>query len=387
MSERPLRVLVVGLATFDQMAGGSARYLSGLVAGLRRAGHRVDVRTAARHVPTVGYSTAGVIGQVRRALTRFLVVAPASFAAVLGRRPDVVNSHFALDGLPAVLAAGLTRTPVVVTFHGPWALEAVATGRRGGWPLSTRSRHAIEAFVYRRAARCVTLSQAFADVLVHEYGVRPSRITVIPGGLDTQRFAAPPARDGARTRLGLDSRFTIVTVRRLVPRMGLDLAIDALAELVPDVDAQLVIAGAGPEREALEERARSLALAPRVRLLGRVPDEDLPLLYAAADVCVVPSRQLEGFGYVALEALAAGTPVIAAGTGGLAELVGGLEPRWVVPADSRPLTDAVRALAADPAAYPGRDACAAYARTMDWAAVLPRVEAVLRAAAEGDVPA
>lgn len=377
---RRLTVLVVGLATFDEMAGGSARYLSGFVDALRADGHEVIVQTAARHVSTVGFSQSGVVGQVRRAATRFLVVMPRTFLHVLLVRPDVVNSHFALDGFPAVVAAMLTRTPVVVTFHGPWALEAIATGRRGRWPLSTRVRRAVEVFVYRRAARCITLSSAFADVLAREYGVRRRRISVIPGGLDTPRFADPPAAADARRRLGLPERLTLVTVRRLVPRMGLELAIDALAELAPEWDAQLVIAGSGPERERLEGHARERGLADRVTFLGRVADEDLAVLYAAGDVCVVPSRQLEGFGYVALEALASGTPVVAAGTGGLAELVGGLEPRWVVPADAGSLADAVRLVASAAGGLPSRPERVDYASRMDWTNVLPRLLAVFEEA-------
>lgn len=367
---------MVGLATFDQMTGGSARYLSGVSDGLRGLGHSVDVRTAARHVATPGYTERGLFGQLRRAAVRLLVVMPGTFWAVISSRPDVVHSHFALDGLAATLAAALVRRPVVVTFHGPWALEAVATDRRGRWPLSTAIRARIERFVYRRAQRCMVLSGAFADVLASHYGVDRARIRVIPGGIDAARFHGLPAPAEARRAIGLPERHTLVSVRRLVPRMGLDLAIDALARLATTLDAQLVVAGSGPERAALEAHAAARGVADRVQFLGRVPDKDLPMLYACGDVCLVPSRELEGFGYTALEALCAGTPVICVGTGGLRELVGGLEPRWVVNPDPRAIADAISLLAVDRAAFPSRAACSAYASTMDWAVVLPRVVAV-----------
>jgi len=373
-------VVIVGLATIEEMAGGSARYLSGLVSGLRALGHDVTVLTAARHVTTVGYSEYGWSGQLRRAMARFVLVLPRTFLTVLRLRPDVVNSHFALDGLPAVLAAWLVRVPVVVTFHGPWALEAIATGRRGRWPLSTLARRRIERFVYRRAQRCIVLSRAFGELLISEYGVDPKRVSVIPGGLDTRHFETLPAAPEARRRLGLPERYTMATVRRLVPRMGLDLAIGALYEVAADLDAQLVIAGIGPDRQRLEGRAHELGLDDRVKFLGRLPEADLGLLYAAADVCVVPSRELEGFGYVALEALAAGAPVVAVGTGGLAELVGGLEPGWVVAGDASSIAAAVRRLAAAPDRRPDRHARQAYASTMDWAGIAPRVVNVFEAA-------
>lgn len=371
-----MRILIVGLATFDEMAGGSARYLSGLADGLRRDGHSVQVRTAAGHVSTVGFTERGLFGQLRRAAARVVLVMPGTFWAVVAGRPDVINSHFALDGLPAVLAAALVRRPVVVTFHGPWALEAVATGRRGRWPLSTTLRQLIERFVYRRACRCLCLSDAFAELLAARYGVSRSRISVIPGGIDAARFAGLPAPSDARRGLGLPERYTMVSVRRLVPRMGLELAIDALARISPGIDAQLVIAGSGPEDSALEAYAAAQGMSDRVRFLGRLPDEDLPMLYAAGDVCVIPSRELEGFGYSALESLACGTPVICVGTGGLGELVGALEPRWVVEPDAAAICGAVQALVADRGAFPSSAECAAYASTMDWSRVLPRIIAV-----------
>jgi glycosyltransferase involved in cell wall biosynthesis len=175
----------------------------------------------------------------------------------------------------------------------------------------------------------------------------------------------------------------MVTVRRLVPRMAIDLAIDALAEILDHTDGQLLVAGSGPELKTLESHAQDRGLGNRVRFLGRVEDEQLPLLYAAADVCVVPSRELEGFGYVALEALAAGTPVVATGTGGLTELVGGLEPRWVTEATSEAIAGAIVALRESPASFPDAEACQGYARTMDWEAVAPQVERVFREAISG----
>ena len=363
---------MVGLATFDQMAGGSARYLSGLADAMRGLGHEVEVRTAAKHVPAAGYSERGVLGQMVRSLRRLVFVIPSSFAAVLRTRPDVVNVHFALDGIGAVLAARVTRTRVVVNFQGPWAAEAVATGVRGNWRLSTLMRRAIEKWVYRRGDACVVLSKAFRDVLIESYGVSQERIHVIPPGIDHSRFA--PAPDEGP---GDPPPFTIVSVRRLVPRMGLDVAIEALAHLATSRDARLLIAGTGPERERLEELADRHDLGQRVVFLGRVPDDELPLLYRDAHACIVPSRELEGFGYVALEGLAAGTPVIASATGGLIDLLTPLEPRWLCPLDARRIAEVLAELADHPERFPSRDQCTAYASRFDWPRIARRVEALL----------
>ncbi len=377
-----MKVLIVGLATFDQMAGGSARYLTGVSEELRRMGHQVDIRTAAEHVPTVGYSERGFLGQLKRFMTRLFITVPPTMWAVLSKSPDVVNTHFALDGLPAVIAARMRRIPVVVNFQGPWAIEAVATGRRGRWPLSTRLRLAVERVVYKQADRCIVLSRAFGDLLHHTYGVKEDRIRIIPAGIDWHRFATAPSRAEARRLLQVPDSYTLVTVRRLVPRMGVEIAIDALLRLNSKRDAVLLIAGSGPERARLEARALELGIGDRIRLLGRVPDDLLPLVYAAADVCVVPSRELEGFGYVALEALAAGTPVVATGTGGLRELIGGLEPRWVVDADADAIASVIESIRTRPEIYPNAAACKAYAATMDWSRIAPRVLDVFSEAIE-----
>lgn len=365
---------MVGLATFDEMAGGSARYLSGLAEAMRGRGHEVVVITAAKHVRAVGYSERGLLGQVTRSLRRLVLVIPRSFAAVLRTRPDVVNVHFALDGIGAVLGAAATHTRVVVNFQGPWAAEAVATGVRGRSRIATRLRQAIERWVYRRADACIVLSTAFRDLLVESYGVDPGRVHVIPPGIEHARFAPPKAEMPRPAQ-----PFTIVTVRRLVPRMGLDLAIEALGLLRSGLDARLLIAGTGPEQERLEDLTRARGLLDRVRFLGRVPDAELPRLYRQADACIVPSRALEGFGYVALEALAAGTPVIASATGGLVDLLTPLEPRWLCPADSARFAEVLAELAEHPQVFPSRARCSEYASAFDWTEIAGRVEHVLSA--------
>ena len=362
-----MKVLMVGLGTFEQMTGGSARYMSGLRDCLVSMGHEVRVRTASTVVGSPGYVELGLAGQVKRSLRRLFIHIPGSAVAVLRFRPDVVNSHFALDGLGAVAMARLARTPVVVNFQGPWSGEAIASGRRGRFPMSSRLRHAIEGWVYRRASVCIVLSHAFGAILTDDFGVKPGRIRVIPAGFDPVQFEHLSRPEGRR-RLGLDDVPTALTVRRLVPRMGVDLAIRAIAKLPPDKVGRYLIAGSGPERPALEALASELGIAERVHFLGRVPDADLPWLYAAADFSIVPTRELEGFGYVALESLAAGTPVIATSNGGLVDLVGGIAPRWLTEATPEAIAASIEALI-DGSDYPDGAACRAYAETFSWANV------------------
>lgn len=368
-----MRIFIVGLATFDELAGGSARYLSGLSISLTRAGHDVQVLTGAGVVGAAD-SNEGLLGQLRRSLKRMVILAPRAALTVARGRPDIVNVHFVFDGLGAVLAARVLRIPVVVNFQGPWAAEALATGRRGRTPGSTALRRAIERWTLGAASRIVVLSTAFRDLLIDDYGIAPDKIRIVPAGIDLSSIGPLQDRSAARARLGLPDRLTIVTVRRLVARMGLDLLLRAVALLAPDMRPTVVIAGIGPERDALAALADELRIGDQVRFLGRIPDIDLPAVYAAGDVCVVPTRELEGFGYVALEAYAAGTPVIATAVGGLVDLVGGFDTTALTTPTAEALSSRIASLVlGDP---PDRVACRRYAEAFDWARVAPRVEAV-----------
>jgi glycosyltransferase involved in cell wall biosynthesis len=369
-----MKVLVVGLATFDQMTGGSARYMSGMIAALRKRGHEIEVLTAGQVVQTAGSPPPGIGGQLLRLVRRILFVHPRAAASVLRHRPDVVNVHFAYDGIGAVLAARLVGVPVVVMFQGPWAREAEATGFRGRWPLSTKARRFIERRVYRSAARCIVLSSAFCDLLAHDYGVARSRIRVIPPGIDLVVFEVQLERVAARRTLGLGDRPTVVTVRRLVHRMGIDLLIRALALLPAEDRPQLAIAGTGPEHDDLQQLAVDLGVAADVAFLGRVSDADLPALYAAGDLCVVPSRELEGFGYVVLESYASGTPVLATSVGGLTDVLGGFDPERLVAAAPEAIAAGIAAALRQPQDLPDREACRAYAARFAWDRIAADVE-------------
>ncbi len=112
--------------------------------------------------------------------------------------------------------------------------------------------------------------------------------------------------------------------------MGLHPLIESMREVSRAIpDAQLLIAGDGPLAGSLNKAIEEFALQANVRLLGFVPDDQLPVLYRAADVNVVPSQALEGFGLVAVEALAAGTPSLVTPIGGLPETVSALSPSLV----------------------------------------------------------
>ncbi|MGM0705347.1 MAG: glycosyltransferase family 4 protein [Bacteroidota bacterium] len=238
---------------------------------------------------------------------------------------DVLACHFALYGWPLPD----TNLPFVMHFHGPWALESDTEGDRS---LRVRLKHALERRVYQRADRFIVLSEAFRTVLVRRYGVDSDRVHVVPGGVDTDRFHAGLPR-AARAALGWPTdRPIVLTVRRLAHRMGLFTLLDAadrLRHTHPDV--LVCIAGTGPLHDDLQQAIDERGLHDHVRLLGFVPDADLPRAYQAATLSVVPTTAWEGFGLTTVESLACGTPVFVTPVGGLPEVVRGLSPRLVLP--------------------------------------------------------
>jgi glycosyltransferase involved in cell wall biosynthesis len=234
---------------------------------------------------------------------------------------DLVAGHFALYLAP--LLGTLGDTPVVMHFHGPWAQESDFEGQKRH---SILAKKALERFVYRRADRFIVLSNAFADLLVSEYGVCRDLIRIVPGSVDLHRFTDRLSKDAARAALRWPAeRPILLSIRRLVARVGLNRLVEAMkavTEAVPDV--LLFIAGRGPLEGALRRQIAEAGLENNVRLLGFLPDEELPTAYRAADINVVPTAALEGFGLTAAEALAAGTPSMVTPVGGLPEVVSGL---------------------------------------------------------------
>jgi len=171
----------------------------------------------------------------------------------------------------------------------------------------------------------------------------------------------------------------VLAVRRLVRRMGLEDLITAMLtvrERVPEI--LLLIAGKGPLAEALSARVQALGLKNSVRLLGFVSDEELPLAYRAADLTVVPTVALEGFGLIAVESLAAGTPVLVTPVGGLPEVVRDLSPGLVLSATGAgPLSEGLAQALTGGLTLPSAGACQAYARARyDWSVIAARVRGV-----------
>jgi glycosyltransferase involved in cell wall biosynthesis len=357
------RALMLGMGWFPGTPGGLNRYYRSLFEQLPRAEGVVigPGEDAPGSIALSGDSSASLPTR----LVRFWRLARARYAEA-----DVVDAHFALYAAAPVLLSG-KRVPLVFHFHGPWAQESQAAGDASR--LHLRLRATLERAVMRRASAHVVLSSAFRRVLVESYGVAPWGIRVWTPGVDLERFT-PDGRSLARRELGLlDEAFVAVCVRRLVPRMGVEGLLDAWEQVAAQLPAgsTLVLAGDGPLLEQLRGRAGAPGLRGHVKVLGRVSEEQLAHAYRAADVAVVPTVELEGFGLVVLEAAASGTPSIVTNVGGLPEVIAPLDRSLIVAGgDSQALADRIAGAAAG--ALPSRETTRRYAERFSWPEVAAR---------------
>jgi glycosyltransferase involved in cell wall biosynthesis len=290
---------------------------------------------------------------------------------------DVVDAHFALYAAAPLFTGALGKRPLVFHFHGPWADENVATGDPSRLRFALRA--SLERSVLQRADAHIVLSSAFRRVLVERYRVRPWDVHVWAPGVALDVFT-PGDRPRAREQLQIaPDAFVAVCVRRLVARMGIDGLLDAWEKLSNSLPhgSVLLLVGDGPLRASLSERAQSTPLSGRVRVLGRLSDEDLVTAYRAADVAIVPSVSLEGFGLIVPEAAACGTPSIVSDVGGLPEVARQLDPSLVVPAgDAAALARRVETAAQG--ALPTREQTRSFAESFSWPRLAERHRALYR---------
>jgi phosphatidyl-myo-inositol alpha-mannosyltransferase len=274
--------------------------------------------------------------------------------------PDVVHAHEPLTPSTSMWASLASSVPVVATFHSG----------------ATRSRlYDAAAPVLRRIARRlairVAVSQAAADFARRRIG---GEFEIVPNGVDVARFAqAEPADLGPGTKL--------LFVGRLDERKGFPTALAAFQRLATEFgDLQFVVVGDGPDRAAVETVASPLR--ERIRMVGALPNVDLPPFSAASDLYLGSAVGGESFGVVLVEAMAAGVAVVASDIPGYREVVrDGVDGLLVPPRDPAALAEAAGRILREPSlAERLREAGSARAQAFDWAVVEAALEGCYRRA-------
>lgn len=241
----------------------------------------------------------------------------------------LINAHQPFSSL-GVFSRAPSETARVYTCHSLAFEEYIsrspvprnAQERLTHW-CHVAARRIVERVVLNRSDHILVLSEYTRQKLLTTHGVAAVKISVLPGGVDLERFRPPDEKRSIRSSLGLPEKNRILfTVRNLEPRMGLENLISAFrAVLGRYKDVLLVIGGDGPLGPSLEDQAKREGLDDFVRFVGFIPEEQLPTYYQAADLFILPTRELEGFGLVTVEALASGLPVLGTPVGGTKEIL------------------------------------------------------------------
>ncbi|MEV3963510.1 glycosyltransferase family 4 protein [Nocardia sp. NPDC050193] len=378
-----MKILMVSWEYPPVVVGGLGRHVHHLATSLAAAGHEVVVlarrptgTSPATH-PTHSFIAEGVLvvavaedppifdfGEDMLAWTLAMGHAMVRAGVALdkpgigeGWTPDVVHAHDWLVAHPAIALAEYYDVPLVSTIH------ATEAGRHSGWVAGRVNRqvHSVEWWLANESDALITCSTSMKDEVERLY--RPDRIPVhvIRNGIDVGAwtFRTRPPRNGPPR---------LLYVGRLEYEKGVQDAIAALPRIRrAHPGTVLTVAGVGTQFEWLRERARTHRVARAVHFTGQLDHTELLGWLHGADAIVLPSRY-EPFGIVALEAAAAGTPLVTSTAGGLGEaVIDGVTGASFEPADVHGLVDAVISVLDDPGAAQERAFAARERLTADFA--------------------
>ncbi len=250
-----------------------------------------------------------------------------------------VHGHPYLSSLYASRLGRFLGKPVVLTQHNTFIEYESALWDHVEWLNDA----IVGKQIIRSSDRIITVSNATRDYVM-SLGAKQESISVLRNGVDINRFKPSIAlRRTMREKLEIAPKAIVVlTVRRLVYKNGIDTLIET-ANLALQNKPNLVflVAGRGPDRDAIQDRIRQIGISNNFRLLGFVSDADLPAYYNVADIFVLPSKSGEGLPLVALEALSTGLPVIATDVGGISEIMVEDCGKLVTPDDPEVMAEAI----------------------------------------------
>jgi D-inositol-3-phosphate glycosyltransferase len=319
-------------------------YVRELGKALAQRGFLIDIftRWSEPHVPQilslgegvrVVHLKGGLVGEMDKNAIYFHLPEMACnlirFKESHGLHYHLLHSHYWLSGVAARWMRERWGIPHVAMFH---TLAEVKNHSRLGEREPTLRIEA-ERKVVATADRLIAPNPQERGQLIRFYNASPAKIAVIPCGVDLELFK-PMDKALARRRLGLTDSRIILFVGRMDPLKGLDILLRAVAKQEDRAGLLVLVVGGKHKRDPILESFRSMAgelgIGDKVRFLGSLKQDELPLYYNAADICVVPSYY-ESFSLVAVEALACGTPVIASRVGGLTNIVRDGETGFLIP--------------------------------------------------------
>ena len=331
---------------FHPHAGGVESHVRGLAREFAREGHEVTVVTSRydRRLAAEEHREGYRVLRSRTLGVLFNTPIDIGTGRLARSVPaDVVHMHYPPPLTSYFTARAIDRrtTAICLTYHCDLYLPGIVGRLLGGAYQRTFLPPTL-----RRVDRIVVHTRSYGSTSAM---LRGRDLTIIPSVVDLERFRPGIDASGLRGDLRLEGKRILAFTGRLVPHKGVDVILQALRLLPPDV--VLVVIGAGPRLPSLVGLARRLGVQERVRFCPAVSDDDLPRYLALADLFVFPSQnRLEGLGRAITEAMATGLPVVVADMPGVREVIEpGVEGLLVEPLIASDIAEKVRRLLDDPA--------------------------------------
>jgi glycosyltransferase involved in cell wall biosynthesis len=342
-----MNILFVADVSIANVASGSERVLYEQCTRLARKGHEIHLLTRKLPSHRSHLETVDGVKEWRYSFNKELpypirsifLHCRRSFNAIQRESSSyLINFHQPFSAAGVLSSPASRGIPTIYTCHSlsfqEYASQSSAptnAKERLFYRLQLQARRLTEKSALRKSNHIVVLSEYTKEKLENTYGLPPAKIHVIPAGVDLTHFRPNDDKRSLRNHLGIPSRnFTLLSIRNLEPRMGLENLIQAFKNILAEkTHVSLVVGGEGPLAQNLKSLAIAAGVEDSVKFVGYIPEEELPYYYQMADLFILPTRELEGFGLVTVEALASGLPVLGTPVGGTKEILAHMGPEFL----------------------------------------------------------
>lgn len=347
---------------FPPMTGGEGMYTYGLAKAISDLGHNVDVITT------------DIEGRMKSSIKNdfeIIRITPIKKTGLkcfsfnlkaMKKIEEIYNHqnidvlHFTYDYYKITVSKEKISIPMIATIHHPWTEERrifkSKTSHLGYFNYLIQKKiyymENMEKRICKKVDKIIAVSNYTAQSIIKEYHISSKKVEIIPNAVDTKKFNLKIDDYEMRKKWNILSEPVLLSVGRLDYHKGIEYLVKSFSKIVNDIpDAKLLIVGEGPLKNHILSLVHKLNLRKSVTLVGRVDEEDIPKVYAASNLVVLPSL-MEGFGIVLLEAMASGKPCVATRVGGVEDAVINGETGLLVPsADSYALYHAIYTLLTD----------------------------------------